>query len=147
MLKKREKKYRRIKSYDWYNEEPQDCVHSIVWLRSGMGASPLIPCSPPCLSELQVLEKRTKLESSPPGWTLGSICLPRRRKKRTWKMSTLWPELTGVCLSISISSRLMLRALSRDSGRSVQGGATEGLGLTTKSRPRQQEGRTGSWRW
>ena len=57
------------------------------------------------------------------------------------------PEMTGVCLSISVSSRLMLRALSRDAGRSMQGGATEGLGLTTKSRPWQQEGRTGSWRW
>ena len=91
-------------------------------------------------------EKRTKLESSPPpGWTLGSICLPGRRKKRTWKMSTLWPEMTGVCLSISVSSRLMLRALSRDAGKSVQGGATEGLDLC--SRPWQQEGRTGSWRW
>ena len=109
-----------------------------------MGASPLIPCSPSSSHS----EKRTKLESSPPpGWTLGSICLPGRRKKRTWKMSTLWPEMTGVCLSISVSSRLMLRALSRDAGRSMQGGPTEGLGLTTKSRPWQQEGRTGSWRW
>ena len=88
------------------------------------------------------------MESSPPpGWTPGSTCLPGRRKKRTWKVSTLWPKKTGVCLSISVSSRLMLRALSRDAGRSVQGGATEGLGLTTKSRPQQQEGRNGSWCW
>lgn len=46
----KKKKYRRIKSYDWYNEEPQNSVHSTVLLRPGADASPLTPCSPPCLS-------------------------------------------------------------------------------------------------
>lgn len=119
--------------------------HSTVLLRPGGSNLP----SPPALllaSHGSSTGEENKVESSPPpGWTLGSICLPGKKEEEDLEdVHTLARE--DWCLPVHLCQfRLMLRALSRDAGRRrCRVGPLRAWVSPQKSRPQQREGRNGS---
>lgn len=146
--KMQKKEIQRIKSYDWYNEEPQNSVHSTVLLRPcRCGSSPSsLLSSLPLIAPSTGEENKVGVFSST--WVDSWKHLPSRKKEEEDLEDVHTLAREDWCLPVHLCQfQADAQSLEQRCREERAGVGPLSLGLTTKSRPQREAGMEAGAGW